>query len=81
VPYIYEDRISKEDFLNGLTELYEMGREGRAQIGALGRAWAEDRFSFDKFVQTWDDLFTQIHDEKGSWETRQGYTPYEVKVF
>lgn len=81
VPYIYEDRISKEDFLNGLTELYEMGPEERAKLGALGRGWAEDRFSFDKFVQTWDDLFTQIHDEKGSWETRQGYTPYEVKVF
>lgn len=81
VPYIYEDRLSKDDFVNALTELYEMSAEDRRELGLAGRAWTEDRFSFDKFVQRWDDLFTSIYEEKGSWEDRKSYTPYEVKVY
>ena len=32
VPYIYEDRPSKEDFLDGLTKLYEMTKEERDEM-------------------------------------------------
>ena len=81
VPYIYEDRLNKDDFINALVELYEMTPEARKELGMAGRAWSEDRFGFDKFIQTWDDLFTSIHEEKGSWEDRKGYNSYEVKVY
>ena len=81
VPFIYEDRLNKDDFINALVELYEMTPEARRELGMAGRAWSEDRFGFDKFIQTWDDLFTSIHEEKGSWEDRKGYNSYEVKVF
>jgi glycosyltransferase involved in cell wall biosynthesis len=81
VPYIYEDRLNKDDFVNALVELYEMGQEKRAELGLAGRRWTEDRFNFDKYIQTWDDLFTSIYDEKGSWDDRKGYKSYEVKVF
>tara|TARA_R100000315_G_C5230442_1_gene141466 strand:+ start:54 stop:1304 length:1251 start_codon:yes stop_codon:yes gene_type:complete len=81
VPYIYEDRLNKDDFINALTKLYEMTPEDRGELGMAGRAWTEDRFSFDKFVQTWDDLFMSIYEEKGSWEDRKGYESYEVKVY
>ena len=81
VPYIYEDRLSKDDFIDALVELYEMTPEARKELGMSGRAWAEDRFGFDKFIQRWDDLFTSINEEKGSWEDRKGYNSYEVKVY
>ena len=81
VPYIYEDRLNKEDFINALVDLYEMGPEARAELGAAGREWTKKEFGFDKFVQTWDNLFTSIYEEKGSWDKRQGYESYEVKVF
>ena len=81
VPFIYEDRLNKDDFINALEELYEMTPEARGELGMAGRAWTEDRFGFDKFIQTWDDLFTSICEEKGSWEDRKGYNSYEVKVF
>jgi len=55
--------------------------EKRAELGLAGRRWTEDRFNFDKYIQTWDDLFTSIYDEKGSWDDRKGYKSYEVKVF
>jgi glycosyltransferase involved in cell wall biosynthesis len=81
VPFIYEDRLNKDDFVNALTTLYEMTPEARRELGVAGRAWAENRFGFDKFIQRWDDLFMSIIEEKGSWEDRKGYNSYEVKVY
>ncbi len=81
VPYIYEDRINKDDFLNALTQLYEMGDEGRTELGAQAREWTKKQFNFEDFIQRWDDLFMKIYDEKGSWESRAGYSPYEVREF
>ena len=81
VPYIYEDRVSKEDFINGLTKLYEMDPEARQAMGLKGREYTQKEFNFDDFIQRWDDLFMKIHEDYGSWDDRTGYTPYEVRVF
>jgi glycosyltransferase involved in cell wall biosynthesis len=80
VPYIYEDRLNKQDFLDALTELYEMGDLKRKELGASGREWTQKEFNFEKFAQRWDDLFTEIHNEKGSWNTRTNYKAYEMRV-
>jgi hypothetical protein len=38
VPYIYEDRISQEDFVDALTKMYEMSsEEERQSLGDAGR--------------------------------------------
>ena len=81
VPYIYEDRLDKRDFLTALTQMYELGTEHRREWGDKGREWTEKNFNFDTYIQRWDDLFEQIVEEKGSWDTREGYTPYEVRTF
>mgnify|MGYP003629777357 FL=1 len=80
VPFIYEDRVSREDFLQALTELYEMGPEAREELGQLGRAWTQEKYNFGDFVQKWDDLFSETHNRCGSWESRENYAPYEVRV-
>tara|TARA_R110002020_G_scaffold394715_1_gene604719 strand:+ start:14507 stop:15757 length:1251 start_codon:yes stop_codon:yes gene_type:complete len=81
VPYIYEDRLNKEDFLGALTKMYEMTTEERMKMGLAGRAWSQDHFNFEDYVQRWDSLFTKIHEEQGSWETRSGYPLYEMRTF
>jgi glycosyltransferase involved in cell wall biosynthesis len=81
VPYIYEDRLNGDDVVNALVKMYEMSPEERTALGAEGRAWTEREFSFDQYVERWDTLFTEIHETMGSWETRTGYTPYEVRTF
>lgn len=81
VPYIYEDRLNKEEFLEALEKLYNMTPEERSNLGLAGRKWTEDRFNFDDFIDRWDKLFTSTYEEKGSWDTRTGYVPYEVRVF
>lgn len=81
VPYIYEDRLSKEDFIQGLMKLYNMSAEEREALGTAGREWTQTHFNFDQFVESWDKLFTDVYEKNGSWDTRQGYEPYEVRVF
>jgi len=81
VPYIYEDRLSKDDFIAAMTEMYEMTQEDRQTLSKECAEWAQTEFSFDKFVTSWDDLFTRIYEEQGSWDTRTGYTPYEMRTF
>ena len=81
VPYIYEDRLSKEDFLEAMLKMYNMTAEERSALGAAGREWTQDRFNFEKYVTTWDELFTRIVEEKGSWDDRAGYTGYEVRTY
>jgi hypothetical protein len=80
VPYIHEDRINKEEFLGALTKLYQMTPAERRAMGAQGREWTQKKFNFEDFMTAWDNLFMQIYENKGSWEDREGYTPYEVRI-
>ena len=47
VPYIYEDRVNKEEFLAALTELYEMGHEKRHALGEAGRQYVQEKYNFE----------------------------------
>ena len=38
VPFIYEDRLNKEDFVNALIQIYEMTPEARRELGMEARA-------------------------------------------
>ena len=62
-------------------KMYEMGDEGRHELGAKGRTFVEKTFNFDTYAETWDDLIMRLHEELGSWDTRTGYQPYEVREF
>jgi glycosyltransferase involved in cell wall biosynthesis len=81
VPYIYEDRLNKEDFLNAMMTMYEMSAEERTALGAKACTWANENFGFDKYAERWDALFQKIHEERGSWESRSQYTSYEMRTF
>ena len=81
VPYIYEDRINKEEFLSSLQQMYDLGPKGRYELGLKASKRVQRDFNFDTFVDTWEELMTRIHDTEGSWETRTGYTSYEVRTF
>jgi glycosyltransferase involved in cell wall biosynthesis len=81
VPFIYEDRLNKDDFIDALEQMYNMSPSDREAWGLRGREWTERNFNFEKFVQTWDELFEKIHTEKGSWDTRSNHVRYEVRTF
>tara|TARA_R100001460_G_scaffold35497_2_gene68258 strand:+ start:86 stop:1345 length:1260 start_codon:yes stop_codon:yes gene_type:complete len=79
VPYIYEDRISKEDFLNALLEMYNKSDEELQELGKLGKQHVQDNYNFDMFNERWVNLMTNIHDKYGSFETRKNYKNIRVE--
>ena len=81
VPFIYEDRLNKDDVVKALVEMYDRGPDERHKWGQKGRKWVMKRFNFATYVETWDELLSNLYETKGSWDTREGYRAYEMRVF
>ena len=79
MPYIYEDRLNEDDFVNALKTLYNMTGKEREELGLKGMAYVQEKYDFQKFQQQWVDLIGDILERHGSWETRNGYQPWELK--
>jgi len=73
ISWIYEDRLSEEVVVNALLEMYNKPKEERLELGRKGREHVMTNYNFDKFIQKWDELFTMVHEEYGSWDTRKPY--------
>ena len=71
VPYVMEDRISKQDFLEALQKMYDVGVEGRAKLGASGRKHVINNFNFKDFNESWVELMLSVYEKHGSWKTRK----------
>lgn len=79
VPYIYEDRIAKDDFKKALHKIYNMSHEERKQLGKKGRAHVQKNYSFDKYCDEWVKIMTDVYNKHGSWENRNNYVSWEFK--
>lgn len=73
VPYVMEDRINKQDFLNAMQKMYDAGRDGRAKIGQQAKKHVSKNFNFEDFNNSWVELMSSIYEKHGSWETRKDY--------
>jgi len=71
VPYVMEDRLSKEDFLAAMMKMYEAGKEGRAKLGKLGREHVIKNYNFEDFNKSWVELLEAVHENHGSWKSRK----------
>jgi glycosyltransferase involved in cell wall biosynthesis len=78
VPYIYEDRISKEDFLDAMYTMYTKSEKERDELGELGHQHVLDNYNFENFSKQWVDLMCGIHERHGSWDTRKNYNNIRV---
>jgi glycosyltransferase involved in cell wall biosynthesis len=79
VPFIYEDKVSGEDFKGAMYKMWMLTRSQRREIGLKGREHVLKTFDLKDYVKKWDDTLTKIHEEKGSWETRKGYERWTLK--
>jgi glycosyltransferase involved in cell wall biosynthesis len=68
VPYINEDRISKEDFLSALRKIYNMKAEERAEMGEAGRKYVSENYNQEATTKQWDTLLTDLYNQRGTWE-------------
>ena len=79
VPYIYEDRISTEDFVSALLKFYNYSPEARRALGVSGRDHVMKNYNFETFNKTWIDIMTEIYETNGSWEDRKNYKNYRFE--
>jgi glycosyltransferase involved in cell wall biosynthesis len=79
VPFIFEDRVNKDDFVNALVKLFNMSEEERKLLGKKGREHLDKNYNMQKLMHKWDELFTEIHQKHGSWENRKNYARWTLK--
>ena len=73
VPYIHEDRLNKEDFLDALRTMYNMSPEERQALGAAGREHVIKNYNFENFNKSWIELMDHVYEKYGSWSNRKHY--------
>lgn len=73
VPYIYEDRISQEDFSKTLDKALGLNKAKYKNLSALGLKHIKDNYNFNKFEKRWVDTMDEIIEKHGSWEDRELY--------
>ena len=78
VPWIFEDRVNKEDFINALKKMYNMTKEERSALGKKGREYVDRDFSFGEFKDNWINFMLEVHEEFGSWDTRKKYKSWDL---
>jgi glycosyltransferase involved in cell wall biosynthesis len=78
VPYIYEDRISKKDFLEAIETFYNTPEEERLEMGKKGRQYVLDNYNLSTYTDNWYQAFQSIFDKYGSWDDRKNYKSWEV---
>ena len=79
VPYIYEDRISKEDFLEALENFMNLTPEERRLMGEKGRKHVLDNYGFEQYGELWESTMQDIVDNFGSWSDRKNYKHWSIE--
>ena len=78
VPYIFEDRISKEDFVDALMKIYNMPKGERKEVGLMGRQHVLNNYNFENYCKKWIEIFDDMYEKHGSWETRKNYKAWRL---
>ena len=78
VPYIYEDRISKEDFIKSLKWAMNIRPAVYKKMSETGIKYVDENYNFDNYEKSWVKIMDEIMDKYGSWETRKGYKQWHV---
>ena len=79
IPFIYEDRINEDDFVDALEKMYNMSNQERKELGQKGKAHVEENYNFAKYVLQWNMILKELHEKHGSWGTRKDYTKWELR--
>jgi glycosyltransferase involved in cell wall biosynthesis len=79
IPYIYEDRLNEQDFVDALEQMYKSPKKKYQTMGKKGRAHLQKNYNFEEFGAKWDELLTQIYKKNGSWDSRKNYQTWTLK--
>ena len=78
VPYIYEDRISQDDFSKSLTKAIKCSKKQYDKMSAAGINHVKENYNFEDYENNWVKLIDTCIEENGSWETRKNYKRWHL---
>jgi len=78
VPYIYEDRISQEDFEKSLSSASSMRPKVYKEMSKRGKQHVMNNYNFSKYQERWVNEIDRIVEEHGSWDTRKNYKRWHL---
>ena len=59
VPYIYEDLVSHESVSKAFMKMYDLGPEGRKELGLKAMNHAHKDYDLDNVVKNWDETLSK----------------------
>ena len=78
VPYIYEDRLSQEDFNKALKSALNVRPKVYKKMSDMSIKHVVENYNFEEFEKNWVVLMDDIIERHGSWETRKTYEPWHL---
>lgn len=78
VPYIYEDRISQDDFTNALKKAISISKNKYEKMSQAGLNHIYQNYKFENYENGWIELIDGLIEKHGSWETRKLYNRWEL---
>ena len=78
VPYIYEDRISKEDFISTLKKALNLSPKAYKNLSKKGLKHVEENYNFQTYKKRWIEIMDNLIEEHGSWSERKNYTRWHL---
>tara|TARA_B100000212_G_C27285237_1_gene494853 strand:- start:439 stop:1008 length:570 start_codon:yes stop_codon:yes gene_type:complete len=73
VPFIYEDRITQEDFELALNKALKCSKKQYQKMSKGGVKHVNDNYNFEKYQASWVETIDRIVEEHGSWQNRTTY--------
>ena len=78
VPYIYEDRISQDDFSDALTKAINMSDRAYKKMTIQAREHVMKNYNFDTYTKRWVEIIDDVVARHGSWDTRKIYDRWHL---
>ena len=78
VPFIYEDRVCKEDVVNAMLDLFNKTKQEREEIGKKGREHVLKSHQLKDYAGAWYQTMNEVIETNGSWENRKNYKSWEL---
>jgi glycosyltransferase involved in cell wall biosynthesis len=78
VPYIYEDRVSKEDTIDALKWALNVRPKIYKKMSQNGIRHVKNNYHFETYEKEWIRIMDDLLEKHGSWETRKGYERWHL---
>jgi len=78
VPYIYEDRISQQDFTKVMTKAIKLPKTKYKKMSEMGLEHVRNNYNFEDYEKNWISLIDKVIEEEGSWENRKNYKRWHL---